>query len=159
MTTRYARNWISYLTDSLVNTNALPACDAVEYLTENLFGESPNTRLYEAKVPYEAIAQLLQRIYGPIVEAAARDANVPAGAAARIFTDASLIGPSAVLAVYSPANDGPQQLLLLDSVRTWDLVFPHPEAFNAWADERYAKLSAALTAITVQPQAACSIPV
>jgi hypothetical protein len=159
MTTRCARNWISYLTDSLVNANALQAEEAIEYLTQNLFGDAPNRRLHEAKVPHEAIAQLLQRLYGPILEAASRDANIPAGTLTRIFTDISLIGPSAVLAVYCPANDGPQQLLLLDSVRTWDLVFPHADAFNAWADERYAKLHAALNAITVQtPAASCTVP-
>ncbi len=69
----------------------------------------------------------------------------------------NVVGTSAVLAVSFPANDGPQQLLLLDSVRTWDLVFPHADTFNAWAEERYVKLHAALMAITVQPQAACAI--
>lgn len=157
MTTRCARNWISYVTDSLVHSHALPAGEAIEYLTQNLFGETPNTRLHEAKVPHEAVAQFLQRLYGPILEAAARDANVPEGAGTRLFTDVSLIGPSAVLAVYGPANDGPQQLILLDSVRTWDLVFPQADAFNAWAQERYAKLYAALNAITA-PVASCAIP-
>ncbi|MEK7757677.1 MAG: hypothetical protein AAB385_10750 [Planctomycetota bacterium] len=155
MTTRPARNWISYLTDALVNTHTLPACEAVEYLTQNLFGDAPNRRLHEAKVPHEAVAQFLQRLYGPILEAAARDANVPEGARTCLFTDVSLIGPSAVLAVYFPANDGPQQLLLLDSVRTWDLVFPHANAFNAWTQERYAKLYATLNAITTP--ATCAI--
>ena len=144
MTTRCARNWISYLTDALVNAHALTAAEAVEYLTQNLFGEAPNRRLHEAKVPHEAAAQFLQRLYGPLLEAAGRDANVPAGSLTRIFTDISLIGPSAVLAVYGPAGDGPQRLLLLDSVRVWDLAFPHADAFNAWADERYGKLYAAL---------------
>jgi hypothetical protein len=155
-TTRNARNWISYLTDSLVNAHALPASEAVGYLTENLFGESPNTRLHEAKVPHEATAQFLQRLYGPILEAAARDANLPEGARACLFTDVSMISPSAVLAVYFPAGDGPQQLLLLDSVRTWVLVFPHADAFNAWAEERYGKLYAALQATTVHAPAATS---
>jgi hypothetical protein len=159
MTTRYARNWISYLTDSLVNAQALPAGEAIEYLTQNLFGDSPNRRLHEAKVPHEAIAQFLQRLYGPLLEAAARDARLPAGALTHLFTDISLIGPSAVLAVYFPANGDPQQLLLLDSVRTWDLVFPHADAFNAWADERYGKLHAALQAPTVHaPAESCAIP-
>ena len=156
MTTCYTRNWISYLTDSLVNTQALPACEAVEYLTENLFSDSPNRRLHEAKVPHEAVAQFLQRLYGPILEAAARNASVPEGARTRLFTDVSLIGPSAVLAVSFPANDGPQQLLLLDSVRTWDLVFPHADAFNAWAEERYAKLYVTLSATALAPTA-CTI--
>ncbi len=155
MTTRCARNWISYVTDALVNVHALPAGEAIEYLTQNLFGETPNTRLHEAKVPHEAVAQFLQRLYGPILEAAARDANVPEGARTCLFTDISLIGPSAVLAVYFPANDGPQQLLLLDSVRTWDLVFPHADAFNAWAQERYGKLVTALQTITAP--AACAV--
>jgi hypothetical protein len=159
MTTRCVRNWISYLTDSLVNANTLPAGEAIEYLAQNLFGDAPNRRLHEAKVPHEAVAQFLQRLYGPLLEAAARDANVPAGSQTRIFTDISLIGPSSILAVYSPANDGPQQLLLLDSVRTWDLVFSHADAFNAWADERYAKLHAALNATTVHaPATACPLP-
>ena len=158
-TTRNARNWISYLTDSLVNAHALPASEAVAYLTENLLGESPNTRLHEAKVPHEATAQFLQRLYGPILEAAARDANIPEGARTCLFTDVSMISPSTVLAVYFPAGDGPQQLILLDSVRTWVLVFPHAGAFNAWADEQYGKLYTALNAITVQEAAtACSVP-
>lgn len=159
MTTRHTRNWISYLTDALVNSHTLPACEAVEYLTENIFGDSPNRRLHEAKVPHEAVAQFLQRLYGPILEAAARDANMPEGARTCLFTDVSLIGPSAVLAVYFPANDGPQQLLLLDSVRTWDLVFPQADAFNAWAEERYGKLVAALQATPVHmPVSACAVP-
>ena len=153
MTTRYARNWISYLTDSLVHANALPACEAVEYLTQHLFGDSPNTRLHEAKVPHEAIAQFLQRLYGPILEAAVRDSDIPEGSMTRIFTDISLISPSAVLAVYFPGDDRPEQLLLLDSVCTWDLVFSHADTFNAWAEERYGKLYAALQATT-----ACAIP-
>jgi len=159
MPTPYARNWISYLTDALVNAHALPACEAIEYLTQNLFGDAPNTRLHEAKVPHEAVAQFLQRLYGPLLEAAARDANVPEGTATRLFTDISLISPSAVLAVRFPANDGPQQLLLLDSVRTWNLVFQNADAFNAWAQERYAKLVAALQAAAVHaPVGACALP-
>ena len=158
MTTCHTRNWISYLTDALVNSHALPAGEAVEYLTQNLFGESPNRRLHEAKVPHEAVALFLQRLYGPLLEAATRDANVPEGARTCLFTDVSLIGPSAVLAVSFPANDGPQQLLLLDSVRTWDLVFQNANAFNAWAEERYGKLVAALNALTVQVPATCTIP-
>ena len=158
-TTRNARNWISYLTDSLVNAHALPASEAVAYLTENLLGESPNTRLHEAKVPHEATAQFLQRLYGPILEAAARDANIPEGARTCLFTDVSMISPSTVLAVYFPAGDGPQQLVLLDSVRTWVLVFPHAGAFNAWADEQYGRLYTALEAVTAHaPVEACAIP-
>ena len=159
MTTRCARNWISYVTDAMVNANALPAGEAIEYLTQNLFGESPNRRLHEAKVPHEAVAQFLQRLYAPLLEAASRDANVPAGAVTRLFTDVSLIGPSAVLAVYCPANDGPQQLVLLDSVRTWDLVFRNADAFNAWAEERYGKLRTALQATPAHALAeTCALP-
>ena len=154
MTTRYARNWISYLTDALVNSRALPTWDAVEYLTAHLFGDSPNTRLHEAKAPYEAIAQFLQRLYGPILEAAGRNTNVPEGDRLQLFTDISLIGASAVLVLYLPSEGRPPQLLLLDSIRTWDLVFPHADAFNAWAEERYAKLYTALNAITAQAPAA-----
>ena len=159
MTTHCARNWISYVTDALVNANALPAGEAIEYLTQNLFGESPNTRLHEAKVPHEAIAQFLQRLYAPLLEAAARDANVPAESQTRIFADISLISPSTVLAVSFPVNDGPQQLLLLDSVRTWDLVFQNADAFNTWAEERYGKLRTALQATPAHALAeTCALP-
>jgi hypothetical protein len=159
MTTPCARNWISYLTDSLVDAQALPAGEAIEYLTQNLFGDSPNRRMHEAKVPHEAIAQFLQRLYGPLLEAAARDANVPAETQTRIFADVSLISPSTILAVSFPANDGPQQLLLLDQVRIWDLVFKNADAFNAWAQERYGKLAAALQATPIHaPVGACALP-
>src|SRR5437868_15040628 len=126
MTTPCARNWISYVTDSLVDAH-VPAAEAIEYLTQNLFGESPNCRMHEAKVPHEAIAQFLQRLYSPLLEAASRKAGLAEGDSTRIFTDVSLIGPSTVLAVYSPAQDGPQQLLLLDSLRTWALAFANAD--------------------------------
>ena len=145
MSTKFARNWISYLTDSLVNSGAMPSWDALEYLTTHLLGESPNRRLHETKVPYEAIQQFLQRVYGPIVEAAGRDASLPAGSTLHTFTDISLIGPSSLLVVCLPGTDQPAHLVRLDSVLAWDLVFPDGNAFNEWAEGRHREIVEALT--------------
>src|SRR5918996_2098941 len=131
------RNWIAYITESLVSTGAMPSWEAAEYLTNNLFGETPNPRLHETKAPYEAIHQFLHRIYAPIVEAAARAVNLPASSMIHIFADISLIGNSAVLIVHFPGKNQPHQLLLLDAARAWDLVFVDGAAFNEWAEERY----------------------
>src|SRR6185369_9101033 len=90
MTMQSRRNWISYLADALINARTMPSWEAADYLTENLFGASPNTKLLEAKVPHEEIAQLLQRIYAPIAEAAARDADAEASSWVQVFTDISL---------------------------------------------------------------------
>ena len=140
----------------MVAGGSLPSWEANEYITSNLFGESPNPHLHNTKAPYEAISQFLQRLYNPIVEAATRAVEMPAAAMIHIFTDISLIGNSAVLVVYFPGENKPHQLLLLDGVRAWDLVFPDAAAFNGWAEERYRWLTSALeTAVsTVRAEAA-----
>jgi hypothetical protein len=157
-TTTVTRDWLSYVCESLVSNGAMPSWEATGYLTENLFGESPNPRLHETKAPYEAISQFLNRIYSPIVEAAMRSVTLPAAAMIHVFTDVSLIGNSAVLVVYFPGNNQPHQLLLLDAARAWELVFPNAKAFNAWAEERYrwietALISAAAGIRAAQPEA------
>ena len=136
-TSNAVRNWIAYLAESLVSSGAMPTWEAAAYLTNNLFGDSPNPRLHETKAPYEAIYQFLHRVYGPLVEAAARSVAMPPSSMIHIFTDISLISNSAVLVVYFPGENRPHQLLLLDAARAWDLVFPNAEAFNSWAEERY----------------------
>ncbi len=139
-----SRNWMSYLMDSLVNSGAMPAWEAVEYLTNNLVGEAPNQNLHHAKSPYEAIQQFLHRVYEPIVEAASRTVEIPTQAMIHMFTDISLMGKSAVLVVYYPGHNRPHQLLLLDSIPAWDIVFETSTALNEWADERYGWIVAAL---------------
>lgn len=124
-----SRNWMSYLMDSLVNSGAMPTWEAVEYLTNNLVGEAPNATLHHSKSPYETIQQFLHRIYGPIVEAASRTVELPPQAMIHMFTDISLMGKSAVLVVYFPGHNQPHQLLLLDSIPAWDLMFTTPTAF------------------------------
>lgn len=155
-----SRNWIGYLCESLVSTGAMPAWEATRYFTDNLFGDSPNPRLHEAKAPYEAISQFLHRVYSPIVEAATRTAALPASSMIHIFTDISLIGNSAVLVVYFPGQNRPHQLLLLDGVRAWDLVFPDAAAFNHWAEERCRWVIEALNSAIARAQAATpAVPV
>lgn len=149
---QHARNWMSYLMDSLVNSGAMPTWEATEYLTENLIGESPNSALHNSKSPYEAIQQLLHRVYGPIVEAASRAVDLPSASMIHMFTDISLIGSSAVLVVYFPGQNKPHQLLLLDSARAWDLVFENSTAFNNWAEERYGWITEALKTVSVEPE-------
>ncbi|MEX0829742.1 MAG: hypothetical protein WD032_05830 [Nitrospirales bacterium] len=139
-----SRNWMSYLMDSLVNSGAMPAWEALEYLTTHLIGEAPNTNLHHSKSPYETIQQLLHRVYGPIVEAASRTVEIPKPAMIHMFTDISLMGKSAVLVVYHPGQNQPHQLLLLDSVPAWDIVFESSTAFNEWAGERYGWIVSAL---------------
>ena len=131
------RNWIAFLCESLIDSGAMPSWEAADYLTANLFGPTPNARLHETKAPYEAISQFLQRLYGPLVEAAAQRVELPEKAMLHVFTDISLIGNSAVLVVYFPGDNRPHQLLLLDGVKAWELVFPDGEAFNRWTEERY----------------------
>ena len=142
-----SRNWMSYLMDSLVNSGAMPAWEAVEYLTNNLVGEAPSQNLHHAKSPYEAIQQFLHRVYGPIVEAASRTVGIPTQAMLHMFTDISLMGKSAVLVVYHPGQNQPHQLLLLDSIPAWDIVFETSTAFNDWADERYGWILSALKTV------------
>ena len=144
------RNWMSYLMDALVNSGAMPAWEAVEYLTNNLVGQAPNPNLHHSKSPYETIQQFLHRIYGPIVEAASRAVELPPQAMIHMFTDISLMGKSAVLVIYFPGHNQPHQLLLLDSVPAWDLVFETSTAFNEWAEERFGWIVSALKTICHQ---------
>jgi hypothetical protein len=138
------RNWIAYLCESLVTSGAMPTWEAATYLTENLFGEKPNPRLLTPSNPHEVTAQLLHRLYQPIVEAASRDVMLPSGSMVHIFTDISLTGNSAVLLVLFPGHHKSQKLLVLDAAKAWDLVFPDAESFNGWAEERYRQLVNAL---------------
>ena len=144
------RNWIAYLCEALVASGAMPTWEAASYLTENLFGEKPNPRLLTPSNPHEVTAQLLQRLYQPIVEAASRDVLLPSGSLVHIFTDISLTGNSAVLLVFFPGHHKPQKLLMLDAAKAWDLVFPDAESFNAWAEERYRQIVKALRSAMVE---------
>lgn len=144
------RNWMSYLLDSLVNSGSMPAWEAVDYLTTNLVGEAPNSNLHQAKSPYEAIQQFLHRVYGPIVEAASRTVELPPQTMIHMFTDISLMGKSAVLVVYYPGQNQPHQLLLLDAVPAWDLIFDNSKAFDQWAEERYGWIVSALQTVCQQ---------
>lgn len=143
------RNWLAYLMDSLVNSGTMPSWEATEYLTTHLIGEAPNTQLHESKSPYEAIQQFLHRVYGPIVEAASRSVYLPNESMIHMFTDISVMGNSAVLVVYFPGQNKPHQLLLLDGVKAWDLMFEDTEAFNTWAQERYTWITDALKAVSI----------
>ena len=142
------RHWMSFLLDSLVNSGALPTWEALEYLTTNLLGEAPNQNIHNSKSPYEAIQQLLHRVYSPIVEAASRTIELPPEAMIHMFTDISLMGKSAVLVVYFPGKNQPHQLLLLDSAPAWDLVWGSDQAFNDWAEERHGWITEALKTIS-----------
>lgn len=150
ITRSQSRNWMSYLMDSLVNSGAMPAWEAVEYLTNNLVGEVPNPNLHHSKSPYETIQQFLHRVYSPIVEAASRTVEIPPQAMLHMFNDISLMGKSAVLVVYFPGHNQPHQLLLLDSVPAWDLVFETSIAFNEWAEERFGWIVSALKTVCHQ---------
>jgi hypothetical protein len=77
---------------------------------------------------------------------------LPPSATLHIFTDISLTGNSAVLVVLFPGDNRPQQLLLLDAVKAWDLVFPDAESFNSWAGERYRRILNALRGAAVDLQ-------
>ena len=66
-----------------------------------------------------------------------------------MFKDISLMGNSAVLVVYFPGENKPHQLLLLDGVRAWDMMFQNFQDFNSWADERYAWITDALKAVSI----------
>jgi hypothetical protein len=138
------RNWIAYICDAIVTSGAMPTWEAATYLTENLFGEKPNPRLLTPINPHETTSQFLHRLYQPLVEAASREAALPPSATLHMFTDISLTGNSAVLVVLFPGHNRPQQLLLLDAAKAWDLVFPDAESFNSWAGERYRRILHAL---------------
>ncbi len=144
------RNWIAYLCESLVASGTMPTWEAATYLTENLFGEKPNPRLLIPANPHEVTSQFLHRLYQPLVEAASREIMLPSASLLHIFTDISLTGNSAVLIVLFPGPNKSQQLLMLEAVKAWDLVFPDAESFNAWAEERYRQLVNALQAATVK---------
>ncbi|WP_447980380.1 hypothetical protein [Candidatus Nitrospira bockiana] len=147
-----SRNWMAYITEALVTTGVMPSWEAADYFTANLFGEAPNHRLHEAKAPYEAISQFLNRVYNPIVEAASRAVALPPASMLHVFTDISLIGNSAVLVVYFPGHNRPHHLLLLDGVKAWELVFPDADGFNAWAEERYRWVVEALESAIARSQ-------
>jgi hypothetical protein len=117
-------------------------------------GEAPNLSLHHSKSPYETIQQFLHRIYGPIVEAASRTVDLPTQAMIHMFTDISLMGKSAVLVVHYPGHNQAHQLLLLDSVPAWDLVFETSNAFNEWAEERYSWIVSALKTVRHQGEPA-----
>lgn len=144
------RNWIAYLCESLVASGTMPTWEAATYLTENLFGEKPNPRLLTPANSHEVTAQLLHRLYQPIVEAASREIVLPPSSMLHIFTDISLTGNSAVLVVLFSGHTNPPRLLMLDAIKAWDLVFPDAESFNAWAEERYRQLVTALCRKTTE---------
>ena len=148
------RNWIAYLCESLVTSGVMPTWEAATYLTENLFGEKPNPRLLSTTNAYEVTSQFLQRLYQPLVEAASRDISLPDGALLHVFTDISLTGKSAVLVVYVSGNNHPDQLLMLDAAKAWDLVFTDSEDVNRWAEERYRWVKSALTSAIGKPTTA-----
>ncbi len=144
------RNWIAYLCEALVASGAMPTWEAATYLTENLFGEKPNPRLLTPINPHEVTAQLLHRLYQPIVEAASREVPLPSTSMVHIFTDISLTGNSAVLIVLFSGHNKSQHLVLVEATKPWDLVFPDAETFNAWAEERYRRLVHSLRSAPVQ---------
>lgn len=139
-----SRNWLAYLCEALVSSGAMPTWEAATYLTENLFGEKPNPHLLAPAAPHELTRQFLQCLYQPIVEAASRDVTLSPTATIHLFTDISLTGNSAVLAVLFQGHAKPKQLVMFDAAKAWDLVFSDAEAFNAWAEERYRLLVHAL---------------
>lgn len=146
------RNWIAYLCESLVASGVMPTWEAATYLTENLFGEKPNPRLLTPANPHEVTVQLFHRLYQPIIEAASREVMLPSESMVHIFTDISLTGNSAVLVVLFSGPNKPQQLLMLEAAKAWDLVFPDAESFNAWAEERYRQLVNALRSAVVESE-------
>jgi hypothetical protein len=149
--TGVTRNWIAYLCEALVTSGVMPTWEAATYLTENLFGESPNPRLLGTRNAHEIAAQFLHRLYQPLVEAASREVTLPHGAMVPVFTDISLTGKSAIRVVYFPGEGQPHQLLMLDAAKAWDLVFQDYETFNRWAEDRYRLVKTALTAAIGRP--------
>jgi len=145
------RNWIAYLCEALVTSGSMPTWEAATYLTEHLFGEKPNPRLLGTSNAFEVTVQFLRRMYHPLVEAASRDVTLPQGAQLHVFTDVSLTGKSAVLVVYFPADHQPHQLMMVEAVKAWDLVFADSEEFNRWAEERYRTVKNALSSALAKP--------
>jgi hypothetical protein len=149
------RNWIAYLCEFLVTSGVMPTWEAATYLTENLLGEKPNPRLLGTINAYEMTSQFLQRLYRPLVEAAAHDITLPNGAMLHVFTDTSLTGKSAVLVAYISGDTLQHQLLMLDTVKAWELVFTDSDDVNRWMEERYRRVrSALMVAIGRPPQQA-----
>ena len=145
------RNWIAYFCEFLVTSGVMPTWEAATYLTENLFGEKPNPRLLGTTNAYEMTSQFLQRLYRPLVEAASRDITLPDSAMLHVFTDTSLTGKSAVLVVYISGDTHQHQLLMLDTVKAWELVFTDSDDVNRWAEERYRRIKSALTVAIGRP--------
>jgi hypothetical protein len=145
------RNWIAYLCEFLVTSGVMPTWEAATYLTENLFGEKPNPRLLGTINAYEMTSQFLQRLYRPLIEAASRDTTLPDGAILHVFTDTSLTGKSAVLVVYISGDTHQHQLLMLDTVKAWELVFTDSADVNRWMEERYRRVRSALTVAIGRP--------
>jgi len=145
------RNWVAYLCEFLVTSGVMPTWEAATYLTENLFGEKPNPRLLGTTNAYEMTSQFLQRLYRPLVEAASRDITLPDGAMLHVFTDTSLTGKSAVLVVYISGDTHPPQLLMLDTVKAWELVFTDSDDVNRWMEIRYRRVRSALTLAIGRP--------
>jgi hypothetical protein len=143
---KHSRHWLAYVCEAAIDAGELPSWESVPYFCDQLFGERPNPYLLQTTRPYEASLTFLQRLYRPIVEAAAREVEMPASAMLHVFVDVSLTGKSAVLVVYFPGHNQPHRLLLLDAVKTWDLVFENTPAFNEWAEERACWLAEGLRA-------------
>lgn len=141
---KHARHWLAYVCETAIEAGELPSWESVPYFCDQLFGERPNPYLLQSARPYEASLTFLQRLYRPIVEAAAKGVEIPASAMLHVFVDVSLTGKSAVLVVYFPGHNQPHRLLLLDAVKTWDLVFEDTAAFNKWAEERAKWVAEAL---------------
>ena len=139
-TYKKTRNWIAYHCEALVASGAMPTWEAATYLTENFFGEKPNPRLLTPPNPHEVTTHFLRYLYQPILEAASREVVLPSQASLHLFTDISLTGNSAVLIVLMSGEDSPPDLLMLDAVKAWDLVFPDAESFNAWVQDRYSRV-------------------
>jgi hypothetical protein len=128
------RNWIAYLCESLVTSGVMPTWEAATYLTENLFGESPNPRLLGTSNAYEVTSQFLHRMYQPLAEAASREVTLPQGAM-----------------LHFPGEGQSHQLVMLDAAKAWDLVFQDSDTFNRWAEDRFRLLKSALTAAIGKP--------
>lgn len=155
---RATRNWIAYLCENLASSGMMPTWEAATYLTDNLFGDKPNPRLLRTTCPYEDTTHLLHRLYQPLVAAATRDLPLPPAAMIHVFTDISLTGKSAVLVVYFPGHNQTHHLLLLDAAKAWDLVFENSDEFNAWAEERYHWIKAALAGVTASAPVSPTLP-
>src|SRR4029434_11300529 len=58
--------------------------------------------------------------------------------------DISLMSETTVLIV-AVSDEKESQLLLMDAIRVWDLVFRNADAFNEWAETRYQQVRVALS--------------